>query len=354
MKIAVIGVTGLVGSVICRVLTERKFPISTFLPVASARSVGKTIEFQGKSYTILSPQQAIDACPDIAIFSAGASTARTWAPLFAAVGTYVIDNSSAFRMDEDKPLIVPEINAQTILPHHHIIPNPNCSTIQMVMALAPLHRVYGIDRIVVSTYQSVTGTGAKAVQQYEQEARGEQAGQPAYPHPIFQNCLPHCDIFLDNDYTREEMKLVHETRKILGDMRLRITATAVRVPVVGGHSEAVNVAFHRDFELSAVRELLAQTPGVLVVDDVSQHQYPMPRMAQHCDEVFVGRLRRDDSNANSLNMWIVADNLRKGAATNAIQIAEFLLEHPQIYTMNSRNASQTVLIDGSPANVRLV
>lgn len=323
MKVAVVGATGLVGRVMCQVLEERKFPVTQFLPVASERSVGKTVEFQGKRHAILSAQQAIDARPDIAIFSAGGATAKELAPLFAAVGAVVIDNSSAFRMDEDKPLLVPEINGHILRPEHRIVPNPNCSTIQMVMALYPLHKAYGIDRIVVSTYQSITGTGAKAVQQYEEELDGNKPSNPAYPHTIFQNCLPHCDIFLDNSYTREEMKMVNETRKILGDNSLRITATAVRVPVLGGHSESVNVQFKRDFEINQVYELLNKMPGVTVMDDIKNNVYPMPLLANGRDEVFVGRIRRDESNPNSLNLWIVADNLRKGAATNAVQIAEY-------------------------------
>lgn len=326
MKLALVGATGLVGREMCRVLEAHQFPVTEFIPVASERSVGSKITFNGKEYTVVSAQEAIAMRPEIALFSAGGSTAKELAPQFAAVGTYVIDNSSAFRMDADKPLVVPEINAHAILPEHRIIANPNCSTIQMVMALHPLHQRYGIDRIVVSTYQSVTGTGAKAVHQYAQEARGEKADNPAYHYPIYQNCIPHCDVFLENDYTREEMKLVHETRKILGDASLRITATAVRVPVLGGHSESVNVSFHRDFDLEELRAILRQTPGVVLMDDPKNNIYPMPLLAHHRDEVFVGRIRRDESNPNTLNLWIVADNLRKGAATNAVQIAAYLIK----------------------------
>ncbi len=326
MKIAVVGVTGMVGQVMCRVLEERRLPISEFIPVASERSVGREILFKGQTYKVLSVEEAIDRQPDIALFSAGGSSSKAYAPLFAQNGTRVIDNSSAFRMGEGIPLIVPEVNIGALKEEDRIIANPNCSTIQLVVALAPLHQAYGIERLVISTYQSMTGTGVKAVAQYEAELRGETAENPAYPHPIFQNCLPHCDVFFDNGYTREELKLVNETRKILADDGLRITATAVRVPVLGGHSEAVNIQFSRDFDLDELRQILAQTPGLVLLDDNANNVYPMPLSAQHCDEVFVGRLRRDESQANSLNMWIVADNLRKGAATNAVQIAQYILE----------------------------
>jgi aspartate-semialdehyde dehydrogenase len=326
MKIAVVGVTGMVGRVLCRVLEERAFPITEFLPVASERSVGKLITFKGKEHTIISMQEAIEQAPDLAIFSAGGATAKEFAPLFAAKGTTVVDNSSAFRMDADKPLIVPEVNINTLKPTDKIIANPNCSTIQLVVALQPLHEAYGIDRLVISTYQSMTGTGVKAVRQYEAELQGGTAEAPAYPHPIFENCLPHCDVFFDNGYTREELKLVNETRKILGDDSLRITATAVRVPVKGGHSESVNVSFKKDFDMAEVHQLLAAAQGLTVLDNPASNSYPTPLQAMDKDGVFVGRLRRDLSNDNTLNMWVVADNLRKGAATNTVQIAEYLLE----------------------------
>jgi aspartate-semialdehyde dehydrogenase len=326
MKVAVVGITGLVGGVMCKVLEERNFPITEFIPVASERSVGKEVEFKGKTYTIISMEDAVKARPDIAIFSAGGSTSLEWAPRFAAVGTTVVDNSSAWRMDPDKKLVVPEINAGILTPADKIIANPNCSTIQMVMALAPIHKKYGIRRLVISTYQSVTGTGMKAVKQYHLESKGFEPKQEemAYFYPIFENCIPHCDVFLDNDYTREEMKLVHETRKILGDDAIRITSTAVRVPVLGGHSESVNVELEQAFEVEDIKQLLREMPGVIVTDDVQNKQYPMPLHAKDRDEVFVGRIRRDDSVDNGLNMWIVSDNLRKGAATNAVQIAEYL------------------------------
>ncbi|NJB84864.1 aspartate-semialdehyde dehydrogenase [Lewinella marina] len=330
MKVAVVGATGLVGGVMFEVLKEHDFPITELLPVASERSVGKKISYRGKEYTVVSLQDAVDAHCDVAIFSAGGSTSLEWAPKFAAVGTVVIDNSSAWRMDPDKKLVVPEVNADQLTPNDLIIANPNCSTIQMVVALAPLHRVFGIKRLVISTYQSFTGTGVKAVKQYETERDGGQSEEPAYHYPIFENCIPHCDVFLDNDYTKEEMKLVHETRKILGAPDLAITATAVRVPVHGGHSESVNVEFERPFTVEKVRELLSQVPGVVVQDDPKNNTYPMPLLAKHRDEVFVGRIRRDESIENGLNLWIVADNLRKGAATNAVQIAEYLLENKLI------------------------
>ena len=329
MKIAVVGVTGLVGGVMCKVLEERNFPVDEFLPVASAQSVGKTVEFRGKSHAVISMEDAVKARPDIAIFSAGGSTSLEWAPRFAEVGTTVVDNSSAWRMDPGKKLIVPEINADTLTRADKIIANPNCSTIQMVMALAPIHRKYGIQRIVVSTYQSVTGTGMKAVKQYHLESKGfePKPEEMAYFYQIFQNCIPHCDVFLENDYTKEEMKLVHETRKILNAPEMRITSTAVRVPVLGGHSESVNIELAAAFEVEDIREMLRNTPGIIVKDDVAQKQYPMPLTAHDKDEVFVGRIRRDESVENGLNMWIVADNLRKGAATNAVQIAEYLAAH---------------------------
>ncbi|MCB9080215.1 MAG: aspartate-semialdehyde dehydrogenase [Lewinellaceae bacterium] len=327
MRVAVVGVTGLVGNVMCQVLTERKFPITEFLPVASARSVGKSISFQGKEYTILSMEEAIAAQPDIAIFSAGGSTSLEWAPRFAAVGTTVIDNSSAWRMDPEKKLVVPEINAHLLTTEDKIIANPNCSTIQMVVALAPLHTRFGIKRLVISTYQSITGTGMKAVKQYQLERKGFDPKQEemAYHYQIFENCIPHCDVFTENGYTKEEMKLVNETKKILQDDTLRITATAVRIPVTGGHSESINVEFAQPFTLEEVRSLLASAPGVRLIDNTQNQEYPMPLFAKDEDDVLVGRLRRDESMENGLNLWVVADNLRKGAATNAIQIAEYLV-----------------------------
>ncbi|MEN0002934.1 MAG: aspartate-semialdehyde dehydrogenase [Bacteroidota bacterium] len=332
MKVAVVGVTGLVGTVMCKVLEERNFPVSEFLPVASARSVGKTVQFCGADHTVISMEDAIAAQPDIAIFSAGGSTSKEWAPKFAAVGTTVIDNSSAWRMDPTKKLVVPEINADVLTKADKIIANPNCSTIQMVVALGPLHQAYGIKRLVISTYQSFTGTGMQAVKQYQLERKGFEPAKEemAYFYPIFENCLPHCDIFLDNDYTKEEMKLVHETRKILGDDSLAITATAVRVPVHGGHSESINVEFKKGFEVAAVKQLLHESEGVIVQDDLAQNKYPMPMFAKDKDEVFVGRIRKDESIENGLNLWVVADNLRKGAATNAVQIAEYLLANKLI------------------------
>ncbi|MCB9301510.1 MAG: aspartate-semialdehyde dehydrogenase [Lewinellaceae bacterium] len=329
MKIAVVGVTGLVGGVMCKVMEERNFPVGEFLGVASARSVGTEVKFRGETYPVIGMEEAIAARPDIAIFSAGGGTSLEWAPKFAAAGAVVIDNSSAWRMDPGKKLVVPEVNANVLTKEDKIIANPNCSTIQMVMALAPLHQAYQIKRVVVSTYQSFTGTGMKAVKQYQLESKGfkPKPEEMAYHYPIFENCLPHCDTFLDNAYTKEEMKLVHETRKILGDDSIGVSATAVRVPVHGGHSESVNVEFVHPFELQEARQLLEQMPGLIVMDDLEHNQYPMPLFAKNRDEVFVGRIRRDESVANGLNLWIVADNLRKGAATNAIQIAEYLLEH---------------------------
>lgn len=325
MKVALVGATGLVGRVMREVLEEREFPVTSFLPVASDRSAGHSIGFRGKEYQLLTKEEAVAARPDVALFSAGASVSREWAPKFAAVGTYVIDNSSAWRMDPDIPLIVPECNQEVLTGKEHIIANPNCSTIQMVVALKPLFDAFGIERLVISTYQSITGTGAKAVKQYEEELSGTDPMAPAYPHPIFQNCLPHCDVFLENDYTKEEMKLVNETRKILGDPDIRITATAVRVPVFGGHSETVNVELKKPASVAAIRRLLQDAPGVVLLDDPGRNEYPMPLLAHHRDEVFVGRIREDASNPNTFNLFIVADNLRKGAATNAVQIAECLL-----------------------------
>ncbi|HUR65601.1 MAG TPA: aspartate-semialdehyde dehydrogenase [Chitinophagaceae bacterium] len=330
MKVAVVGATGLVGTKMMQVLAERKFPVTELIPVASERSVGKEILFKGKKYNVVSMTDAIAAKPAVAIFSAGGSTSLEWAPKFAEAGITVIDNSSAWRMDPSKPLVVPEINADILTAKDKIIANPNCSTIQMVMALNPLHKKYGIKRIVVSTYQSVTGTGVKAVDQLvgerNKQVKGENAEYPmAYKYPIDLNAIPQIDVFLDNGYTKEEMKMVKETCKIMRDDSIRVTATTVRIPVIGGHSEAVNVEFAKDFDLSEVRSILQSSPGVIVVDDPSTQQYPMPMDAHERDEVFVGRLRRDESQPNTLNMWVVSDNLRKGAATNAVQIAEYLL-----------------------------
>ena len=323
MKVAIVGATGMVGEIMRSVLEERNFPITEFLPVASARSIGKTICFQGKEYTVIGLEEAVERAPDFALFSAGGQTSLDWAPKFAAVGTTVIDNSSAWRMHPDYKLIVPEINGDQLTPDDKIIANPNCSTIQMVMVLAPLHKRYGIKRVVVSTYQSITGTGVKAVQQLEDEYNGKD-GEKAYPHPIHRNALPHCDVFMDNGYTKEEMKLVNETHKIL-DPNIKVTATAVRIPVVGGHSESVNLSFSKEVDLDEVREILNKAPGVVVVDDLANNNYPMPLDAEGKDEVFVGRIRKDESQENGLNLWIVADNLRKGAATNTVQIAEYLI-----------------------------
>ncbi|MGB2184534.1 MAG: aspartate-semialdehyde dehydrogenase [Flavobacteriaceae bacterium] len=324
MRIALVGVTGMVGEIMRNVLEERNFPITEFLPVASARSVGKTISFQGKDYTVIGLEDAVAQAPDFALFSAGGQTSLDWAPKFAAVGTTVIDNSSAWRMHPDHKLIVPEINADQLTPDDKIIANPNCSTIQMVMALAPIHKRYGIERVVVSTYQSITGTGVKAVQQLENEYEGVD-GEKAYPHPIHRNALPHCDVFMENGYTKEEMKLVNETHKIL-DPNIKVTATAVRIPVVGGHSESVNLTLSQAADLDEVRELLNNTPGVVVIDDLDNNGYPMPLDAEGKDDVFVGRIRKDESQEKGLNLWIVADNLRKGAATNTVQIAEYLIQ----------------------------
>ncbi len=323
MKVAVVGATGMVGQVMLQVLKERKFPVTELIPVASEKSLGKTVDFNNQTYPVVTLEMAVAMKPDVAIFSAGGETSLLWAPKFAAVGTTVIDNSSAWRMDPDKKLIVPEINGDLLTATDKIIANPNCSTIQLLLALAPLHKQYTIKRVVVSTYQSITGTGVKAVQQLENE-RTNQMGEMAYPYQIDKNCLPHCDSFEDNGYTKEEMKLTKETKKIL-DPAINVTATAVRVPVVGGHSEAVNVEFANDFDLAAVRKLLHESDGITVKDDPTTNTYPMPRFAEGKDDVFVGRIRRDESQANTLNMWIVADNLRKGAATNAVQIAELLV-----------------------------
>ncbi|MFT5857930.1 MAG: aspartate-semialdehyde dehydrogenase [Flavobacteriaceae bacterium] len=324
MKVAVIGATGMVGNIMLKVLAERDFQISELILVASERSVGKSIKFQGKDHVVVGLETAVSMKPDLALFSAGGSTSLAWAPKFAAAGTVVIDNSSAWRMDEGTKLIVPEINGDTLTDADKIIANPNCSTIQLVLALSPLHLKYGAKRVVVSTYQSITGTGVKATDQLENE-RNQQDGEMAYPYPIDKNCLPHCDDFTDNGYTKEEIKLTRETKKIL-DESINVTATAVRVPVVGGHSEAVNVEFENDFEIAEVRQLLHAQDGITLKDDPTTNTYPMPIYAEGKDDVFVGRIRRDESQANTLNMWVVSDNLRKGAATNAIQIAELLVE----------------------------
>ena len=327
MRIAVVGATGLVGGVMAEILQERDFPVTELIPVASERSVGKMVEYDGAQFPVVSIAKAISLRPDLALFSAGGSTSEEWAPAFAKVGTVVIDNSSAWRMDPTKKLVVPEINGDSLTEADKIISNPNCSTIQMVVTLAPLHKKYGIKRLVISTYQSFTGTGMKAVRQYESERNGiRNTEKDAYPHPIFENCLPHCDVFYDNGYTKEELKLVNETRKILDDQNIQITATAVRVPVHGGHSEAVNVELKTDFEIGDVKSLLNETKGIVVMDDIMNNIYPTPLYAKNKDEVFVGRIRRDDSLQNALNLWIVSDNLRKGAATNAVQIAEHLLK----------------------------
>jgi aspartate-semialdehyde dehydrogenase len=324
MKVAVVGATGLVGTKMLQVLAERNFPVTELIPVASERSVGKEVEFKEKKYKVISMADAIASKPAVAIFSAGGSTSLEWAPKFAEAGITVIDNSSAWRMDPTKPLVVPEINADILTKDDKIIANPNCSTIQMVVALNLLHKKYGIKRIVVSTYQSVTGTGVKAVTQLMNERNGV-VGERAYRYPIDLNVIPQIDVFLENGYTKEEMKMVNETKKIMRDDFIRVTATTARIPVVGGHSEAVNAEFEKDFDLDEVKTLLQSSPGVIVVDDTANQLYPMPMDAHEKDEVFVGRLRRDESQPNTLNMWIVSDNLRKGAATNAVQIAEYLL-----------------------------
>ena len=323
MKVAVVGATGLVGTKMLQVLAERNFPVTELVPVASERSVGKEVEFKGKKYKVVSMTDAIAAKPAVALFSAGGGTSTEWAPKFAEAGITVIDNSSAWRMDPTKKLVVPEVNADVLTAADKVIANPNCSTIQMVVALQPLHKKYQIKRVVVSTYQSVTGTGVKAVDQLLNERKGV-VGEMAYKYPIDLNVIPQIDVFLENGYTKEEMKMVKETCKIMGDDSIRVTATTVRIPVMGGHSESVNVEFANDFDLNEVKALLSSSPGIVVVDDPATQQYPMPMDAHEKDDVFVGRLRRDETQANTLNMWIVSDNLRKGAATNAVQIAEYL------------------------------
>ncbi|WP_434037168.1 aspartate-semialdehyde dehydrogenase [Formosa sp. 4Alg 33] len=329
MKVAVVGATGMVGEVMLKVLAERNFPLTELIPVASERSVGKTISYKGQDYKVVGLADAVAMKPDVALFSAGGDTSLEWAPKFAEAGTTVVDNSSAWRMDATKKLIVPEINANELTKDDKIIANPNCSTIQLVMALAPLHKKYTMKRVVVSTYQSVSGTGVKAVKQLENEIAGIE-GEMAYPYPIGRNALPHCDVFLDNGYTKEEMKLAKEPQKILNDTSFSVSATAVRIPTAGGHSESVNVEFENDFELADVRKLLSETPGVVVQDNTDTNTYPMPIYAHDKDDVFVGRIRRDETQKNTLNMWIVADNLRKGAATNTIQIAEYLIANKLI------------------------
>ncbi|MNK24976.1 Aspartate-semialdehyde dehydrogenase [compost metagenome] len=327
MKIAVVGATGLVGTVMLKVLEERNFPLTELIPVASEKSVGKEITFKGKKYAVVNMETAISMRPDIALFSAGGSTSLAEAPRFAEVGTTVIDNSSAWRMDPSKKLVVPEVNASELSADDKIIANPNCSTIQMVVALKPLHDKYKIKRVVVSTYQSVTGTGVKAVEQLMNERKGITDGPMAYAYPIDLNVIPQIDVFQDNGYTKEEMKMILETQKIMGDNSIKVTATTVRIPVMGGHSESVNVEFENDFDVTEVKNLLANTEGIILVDDPANLKYPMPKDAHEKDEVFVGRIRRDESLPNTLNMWIVADNLRKGAATNAVQIAEYLVKN---------------------------
>jgi len=324
MKVAVVGATGMVGNVMLKVLEEHNFPVTDLIPVASENSVGKEITFSGKTYMVVGLETAVSMRPDIAIFSAGGETSLIWAPKFAEVGTTVIDNSSAWRMDPTKKLIVPEINGDLLTKEDKIIANPNCSTIQLVLTLYPLHKAYKVKRVVVSTYQSITGTGVKAVHQMEAEREGR-TPEMVYQYPIDKNCIPQCDSFTENGYTKEEMKLTNETKKILDPM-INVTATAVRVPVVGGHSEAVNIEFENDFDLSAVRKLLHDQPGITLQDDPANFKYPMPKFAEGKDDVFVGRIRRDESQPNTLNLWIVADNLRKGAATNAVQIAQLLVD----------------------------
>ncbi|NDA60639.1 MAG: aspartate-semialdehyde dehydrogenase [Chitinophagia bacterium] len=324
MKVAVVGATGLVGTKMMQVLAERNFPVTELIPVASEKSVGKKVTFKGKEYMVVGMEAAIAARPDVALFSAGGSTSLQWAPRFAEAGIPVIDNSSAWRMDPDKKLVVPEVNANVLTAADKIIANPNCSTIQMVVALQPLHKKYTIQRVVVSTYQSVTGTGKKAVDQLMNERKGLE-GEMAYKYPIDLNVIPQIDVFLDNGYTKEEMKMVNETKKIMGDETIKVTATTVRIPVMGGHSESVNIQFAKPFEVADVKEILSAAPGIIVQDDVSAQLYPMPLWAHEKDEVFVGRIRRDETQPNTLNCWIVSDNLRKGAATNAIQIAEYMM-----------------------------
>ncbi len=324
MKVAVVGATGMVGQVMLKVLQERNFPVSELIPVASERSAGKQITFNGKQFEVVTIEKALTLKPEIALFSAGGDTSKEFAPKFAEIGTTVIDNSSAWRMDPNIKLVVPEINGNTLTSEDKIIANPNCSTIQMVLALAPLHKEYGVKRVVVSTYQSVSGSGLKAVNQLDNERKGVE-GEMAYPHPIDKNCLPHIDVFLENGYTKEEMKMINETKKIMGDDSVKVTATTVRVPVEGGHSESLNITFAKEPDLNKIKDLLSQTEGIVVQDDPQNNVYPMPIIAANKDEVFVGRIRKDESLENTINMWVVADNLRKGAATNAVQIAQHLV-----------------------------
>lgn len=331
MRVAVVGATGMVGTEILKVLAEQSFHVTELIPVASEKSVGKKIQFNNEEYTVVGLQTAIDMTPDVALFSAGGETSLQWAPKYAAAGITVVDNSSAWRMDPAKKLVIPEVNASELTPADKIIANPNCSTIQMLMVLAPLHKAYGVKRVVVSTYQSISGTGVKAVRQLENERAGVK-GEMAYPYTIDKNCLPHCDVFMDNGYTKEEMKLVNETNKILNDDSVKVTATAVRVPVEGGHSESLNIEFTTEVDLDKVRDILSQTSGVVVLDDVRNNIYPMPLNAKGKDDVFVGRIRRDETQPNTINLWVVADNLRKGAATNAVQIAAYLVEKELIGT----------------------
>jgi aspartate-semialdehyde dehydrogenase len=326
MKVAVVGATGLVGQMMLKVLEERAFPVSVLLPIASSHSVGKNVNFRGVEYPVISMEEGIAAEPDLALFSAGGSVSKEWAPEFAKTGCTVIDNSSAWRMEKNVPLIVPEVNGDSLTANDKIIANPNCSTIQLVVALNPIHKVFGINRIIVSTYQAVSGTGMKAVQQYYDEAGGGKEVAMVYPHPIYANCIPHCDVFMDNDYTREEMKLVHETRKIMDVPEMPVTATAVRVPVIAGHSEAVNIELNKDASIAEIRKLLEDAPGIKLYDDPASNQYPMPVLADGRDSVWVGRIRKDESRDRCWNLFVVADNLRKGAATNAVQIAEVLVE----------------------------
>lgn len=325
MKVAVFGATGLVGGMMLKVLEEQKFPVTELIPIASAKSAGKQVDFNGKSWTVVTPEVGLEMKPKLAVFSAGGSVSLEWAPKFAEIGCYVVDNSSAWRMDKTKKLVIPEINSNVLTQEDYIIANPNCSTIQMLVALAPLHEAYKIKRIVVSTYQAITGTGVKAVRQLENERAGID-GEMAYPYPIDKNCIPHCDSFEENGYTKEELKLVNETHKILGDPSILVSPTAVRVPVVGGHSESINVELEKPFTMSALRWILEHTQGLKVVDNPAKLEYPMARFAQGQDDVFVGRIRADISNPRAVNMWVVADNLRKGAATNAVQIAQYLLK----------------------------
>jgi len=324
MKVAVVGATGMVGQVMLKVLAEQNFPLTKLIPVASEKSVGKEIEFKGKKYKVVNLSTAVAMKPAIALFSAGGETSLEWAPKFAEVGTRVVDNSSAWRMQENIKLVIPEINAHLLTKEDYIIANPNCSTIQLLMVLHPIHQKYGIERAIVSTYQSITGTGVKAVQQLENEYQGVK-GEMAYPYPIHKNAIPHCDVFLENDYTKEEMKLTNETKKILGDNQVQVVATAVRIPVVGGHSESVHLELKSNFDIKDIKKILSEFPGVIIQDQVEVNQYPMPIYAEGKDEVFVGRIRRDFTRENALNLWIVADNLRKGAATNTVQIAEYLV-----------------------------